>query len=336
MYLAELYIENFRIFGDGKHALTLPLKTGLTALVGENDTGKTAVIDALRFALGTRDQEYTRVEDSDFHWPPEAKERRTSIRIRCKFDDLTAYDKGAFAEYLTYVESDGKQESVFYLNWTARDNTGTRGTRRFFSIQQSSGKTGDGPALDTEVRNLLRSTYLRPLRDAEHAMSSGRGSRLSQILMHTKEIKQTGIDFDPRANPAADPADLSVLGVGDYANNLLENHTGIKAARERLTASYLQPLSFSGDTLASRISVNPPGDKDSRLRQLLEKLEIELEDVKTAAAANCGLRTQLRTPTVRSLGDHLDAPLMADSISSRTARMCSKVGTGPKIISRMF
>lgn len=59
MFVAELTIENFRCFGEGEGKLVLPLGDGLTALVGENDTGKTAVIDALRFALGTRDQEYT-------------------------------------------------------------------------------------------------------------------------------------------------------------------------------------------------------------------------------------------------------------------------------------
>ena len=93
------------------------------------------MIDALRFVLGTRDQEYFRVEDRDFHWPSTAKEWRKEIVIRCKFDDLTANDKGAFAEYLTYVERDGLTEAVLYVNWTAKDTSGTRGTRRFVSVE---------------------------------------------------------------------------------------------------------------------------------------------------------------------------------------------------------
>ena len=51
MFLAELRIENFRIFGEGEQALVLALRPGLTALVGENDSGKTAVVDALRLVL---------------------------------------------------------------------------------------------------------------------------------------------------------------------------------------------------------------------------------------------------------------------------------------------
>lgn len=56
MFIAELRIENFRLFGEGNKGLVLALKPGLTALVGENDSGKTAIVDALRLVLGTRDQ----------------------------------------------------------------------------------------------------------------------------------------------------------------------------------------------------------------------------------------------------------------------------------------
>jgi putative ATP-dependent endonuclease of OLD family len=51
MFIAELKIENFRAFGEEKKALVLPLKRGLKALVGENDAGKTAIVDALRLVL---------------------------------------------------------------------------------------------------------------------------------------------------------------------------------------------------------------------------------------------------------------------------------------------
>ena len=56
MYISSLQIENFRRFGEGEQRFSMSLKRGLTALVGENDAGKTAIIDALRLALGTADQ----------------------------------------------------------------------------------------------------------------------------------------------------------------------------------------------------------------------------------------------------------------------------------------
>ena len=289
MYIAEVSIENFRCFGEGDHRLALPLKAGLTALVGENDTGKTAVIDALRFVLGTRDQEYFRVEESDFHLPPGTAERRKEIRIHCRFEGLSAQDKGAFAEFLTYVGHGEERDAVFHVCWTAKNVAGIRGARRFISVELRSGANGDGPSLDGEARNLLRATYLRPLRDAGKALSAGRGSRLSQILQHTQEVRDNGADYDAAANPNPDANSLSVLGVGDYANALLGNRPGIKAARKRLNDDYLKPLSFRGDDLVGHIGVGVSGDKDARLRQLLEKLELELRDEDIAAAANRGL-----------------------------------------------
>lgn len=287
MFLAELLIENFRIFGEGRDALTLSLKPGLTALVGENDTGKTAVMDAIRFALGTRDQEFTRVEESDFHLPQNGSPRKTEIRVRCKFADLSPSDIAAFTEYLTYDTQDGLTVPVLYINWRAVG--GFRGNRRFTTVETRSGLDADGPSLDAETRMLLCATYLRPLRDAERALSAGRGSRLSQILQHTKEIKEQGGDYD-HAKPPADPSTLSVLGIADYANALLGEHAGIRNARNRLNREFLKELSFLGNTLEGYISVSgSKGDPGVRLRQLLEKLELELREGDSAAVANRGL-----------------------------------------------
>ncbi len=50
MYLSSLCIRNFRQFGDGDAALDISFNGGVTALVGRNDCGKTAVIDAIRYS----------------------------------------------------------------------------------------------------------------------------------------------------------------------------------------------------------------------------------------------------------------------------------------------
>ena len=103
MHISRLKIENFRLFGEGERGLDLALKKGITSLVGENDSGKSAVIDALRFSLGTTDQEWNRLEDTDFHQENTGLE----IRVTLRFDDLGAAELRAFAEYLTYGRSGG-------------------------------------------------------------------------------------------------------------------------------------------------------------------------------------------------------------------------------------
>tara|TARA_R110002073_G_scaffold120601_2_gene262693 strand:- start:30510 stop:32558 length:2049 start_codon:yes stop_codon:yes gene_type:complete len=290
MYISEVKIENFRCFGEGGSNFVMSLLPGLTALVGENDTGKTAVIDALRFVFGTRDQEYYRVEATDFHCPPGAPERRREIRVRCRLDGLTIAEKGAFAEFLTYTDVDGKPDAVLFIHWTAKDRSGVRSGRRFIYSEVRAGEKGDGPTFDPEAREMLRATYLRPLRDAERALSAGRGSRLSEILKNTTEIRDVGSDYDSENTPKPDTDVLSVLGVGDYTSALLGGREGIRRAREKLNDRYLKPLSFFGDDLQGNISVGRSGDRESRLRQLLERLELELLNTATPGApANRGL-----------------------------------------------
>lgn len=275
MYISEIKIENFRAFGAGGQAFVLPLNPGITALVGENDAGKTAVIDALRLVLGTRDQEMVRVEATDFHQLP-GGERSSEIIIRLTFRGLTVNDRGAFAEFLTYEEVGGQVATSMILTWVAKRSSNENTTRRITPPEWRTGGNGDGPLLDFGARSLLTATYLRPLRDAERAMSAGRGSRLSQILQHTKEIKDSGVPFKAEALAGLDPTTLSVLGLGDYASYLFGESQGIKATRTKLNENYLAPLSFANDPLKARIGVSGHADDAIRLRQLLEKLEVAL------------------------------------------------------------
>jgi putative ATP-dependent endonuclease of the OLD family len=108
MRLAELEIENFRGFGEGEKAFRLSFPTGITVLVGENDCGKTAIVDAIRLVLGTRGQDYTRIQESDFHQPPDRSGSRQEIRITLRFDTLSKLDQAAFLEHLTYRDGEAR------------------------------------------------------------------------------------------------------------------------------------------------------------------------------------------------------------------------------------
>ena len=268
MHLAELTIENFRCFGEKDKAFRLDLRPGLNALVGENDAGKTAVIDALRLALGTTDQEWNRVDADDFNAAASIRE----IRITCRFDHLALNNLVAFAEYLTYVAG----TPTLFIFWSARDLGDGGGRRSGIRIEVRSGKDGKGPTLATEVREFLRATYLRPLRDADRALSAGRGSRLSQILRSTPTVTAEA-NYDPNADPAKlDVRSLSVLGIGDMANDLLRRQSAIVGARGKIN-DQLERLVINNDPIASNIAVSgADAAPDTRLRLLLEKLDVAL------------------------------------------------------------
>lgn len=275
MYICQLNIENLRCFGEGASRFELPLKPGLTALVGENEAGKTAVIDALRFALGTTDQEWHRLEDTDFH----NGETGRQIKIVCKFKGLNGRERRAFAEYLTYSEND-THEPILYVNWIAEDTGEVYRGRPYRRVQVRSGKDGEGPTVAQEARELLRTTYLRPLRDADQALNAGRHSRLSQVLQHSDQIRTAGNDYSPEtAYDHTKLKELNVLGIGDLANALLKEQKGIVSARNKIN-KHLENLSLHDDGLESSIEVSGIKANDNvRLRQLLEKIELGLGGV---------------------------------------------------------
>ena len=66
MYIEKLTIKNFRAFDED--GITLQFNKGVNAIIGENNSGKSAVMDAIRIAFSTvtykKDIFFTR---ADFH-----------------------------------------------------------------------------------------------------------------------------------------------------------------------------------------------------------------------------------------------------------------------------
>ncbi len=279
MFLSRVVIRNFRQFGNSGGGIDLTFNKGVTALIGPNDSGKTAIIDAIRYALLTRDQEYLRVQPTDFHSAGNGMLALDAF-VSCTLSDLNDDEKGAFAEYLSYVNG----EVHFVINWSAKRLGAAPGARRWVDVSVRSGIDGGGPALETSVRDLLASTYLKPLRDAERELSAGRGSRLSQVLSNFQGIND-GETFDPETPPTDAEAvrRLSLLGLTDYASHHIKRHAGISAAETAINAQYLSKLALKGDSLHGRIDLTEGGTPEARLRQILERLELDLFDTSNAS-----------------------------------------------------
>lgn len=77
MYLSRLHISKFRVFDD----ITLYFKNGLNILIGENNSGKTAIIDALRICLGCgKPDNYIYIQESDLHVNPANEARKSNVK----------------------------------------------------------------------------------------------------------------------------------------------------------------------------------------------------------------------------------------------------------------
>ena len=90
MIVSQLQIYNFRRFRsmDGKPGLSITFHEGLNALISENDSGKTAIIDALKLALLTQSNEYIRPAEDDFY-TDETGNSVTEFRIDCVLEKFT-------------------------------------------------------------------------------------------------------------------------------------------------------------------------------------------------------------------------------------------------------
>ena len=186
MYLSELKLWNFRKYGSSasfdilQPNLTLPLKKGMNVLVGENDSGKTAIIDAIKLVLKTQDYEWIRVSDDDFF------KGSNRFRIELRFEDLKDEEAKNFIEWLCYKENDKNQQDIYLrLIYDV-----TKNDERIFPSDVCAGADEKGYPLTAEAKDYLKTTYLKPLRDAAAELTPGRYSRLANILYSSDTFKK--------------------------------------------------------------------------------------------------------------------------------------------------
>lgn len=283
MYLAALEIENFRIFGakaDAQH-LSIELSSGLNLIVGENDSGKTCIIDAIRLALGTTPSDYFPLTPEDFHCRNSI--RATSLSITAEISGLTDAEAAAFLEHLEVVSTaDGDAYRLRITFSAQRDESVTRGSRRSpVSWELRAGAGGQGQRLEGAARELLRATYLKPLRDAVGELTAKKGSRLSQILQSYPQLRGQELnDWNPD-DPECNPTTLT--GIARRAEHGIRVSSVIHEAQTKINESYLKPFSIGPTPLSAAIGI--PAQE---LRQLLERMELTLADHEPGASRGLG------------------------------------------------
>lgn len=268
MYLQRISGENFRVFGtkDKQAHLDLEFAPGLNVLVGENDTGKTSTVDAIRHVLLTTSYEFLRIQEQDFHI--EGSERADTLWLQAEFRGLTKEQRATVLEWLTYPNDGGAPYLIVRV--TAKIGKPIGRNRGNVVTSVMSGDGGSGIEVGSTVRDLIRATYLRPLRDAEAELRAGRQSRLSQILQAHKKIEGQEVDDFDRDDPSKQPATL--VGFMQQAQHRISSSAVIDAVQKEVNEKHLARVSFSGDQLSSRIGIS----SRMSLLQILEKLELSL------------------------------------------------------------
>jgi len=176
MYLSKLKLWNFRKFGSKKFDIKKPdleldFNKHLNLIIGENDSGKTAIIDAIKIVLKTHSYEWIRVTEDDFY------KKSDRFRIELEFKDLKDEEAKFFTEWLSLKKEDKKSKPYLKVNFDV-----SKTNDRILPADVRAGSDEEGYPLSAEAKSYLKTTYLKPLRDAESELIPKRYSRLSQIL----------------------------------------------------------------------------------------------------------------------------------------------------------
>lgn len=169
MYLAKLTISNFRKINNAE----LHFQSGLNVLIGANNVGKTAIVDALRSLLAGHDEPYPRLDTDDIH---RARIGAPSgdILFKYVFRDLSPDDEADFMPAL-HPTKDGKMEAHITIRFSEADKTGRLRAKRWCGSNEDVSLTPD-------MMENLRGVYLQPLRDASQSLRPSRTSQLSRLF----------------------------------------------------------------------------------------------------------------------------------------------------------
>lgn len=169
MYLQRLTVRGFRKLRD----VSIHFGPGLNLIVGENNAGKTAIIDAIRLLLSQGfDKDRLRVTAEDFRSDQDEKPK---IHIAAEFVDLDLDDEAYFSQAIH--DWSGDASAVFQIE-LVYDTSLDRISGRTW---MGPGDTGNSPS---KVLDAVSCLYLPPLRDPGRGLRPSYSSQIARLLRH--------------------------------------------------------------------------------------------------------------------------------------------------------
>jgi len=263
MYLSKLKLWNFRKFGSDNNLfeenklrnpdLEIDFTKWLNVLVGENDSGKTAIIDAIKLILKTHSVEWIKLETGDFY------NNTNKLRVECRFDNLLPKEAKNFTEWL-WIKGKGDTAKV-YLKIVLEAQ---KKNDKILPFDIKAGSDNEGHTLTAEAKEYLKTTYLKPLRDAKGELVPKRNSRLSQILQGHEVFKDENDNHELVKDVFSDFCE----GIENY----FKTGNGWEKIKTDLDNFLKQ---FFGEEKESTFNIT-----EQKLKNILETLKLTLEDGK--------------------------------------------------------
>src|SRR6185436_6146241 len=168
MYLRSLTLENFKACKE----LTIELDRHLTILAGENNSGKSTVLDALRLLTLPLD------DHRDFYPKPDHVTDDSAEVYFCASAEFAELTDGQLGLHISALGSHEEAFVRYGLRYTPPPPGSRRGNTVFWA-----GNPGAGDP-EPEARRLIRHVYLPALRDAQRVLASGSADRIALLVRH--------------------------------------------------------------------------------------------------------------------------------------------------------
>lgn len=168
MYISEIKIDGYK---NCNIKSTISFNPRLNILVGENASGKTTIIDAIRMILRDSEQKY--VTEDDFYKSFDNEEQRKNVLIDLKMGNLSPEERITFLSWCN-----AEFEAELHLEIEKEPNQ-----KGYFKKSIWGGKSKSS-AFEEETFDYIDTIYLPALRNAEEKLTNGKKSRLALLLKH--------------------------------------------------------------------------------------------------------------------------------------------------------
>ena len=260
MFLAKVDFWDFRKYKSTNRlpGISVKLQKGMNLIVGENDAGKTAIIDGIKLLLGTLSDDYDKIVGTDFY-TQNGKVFNEEFKIEGLFKELSDEEAAKFLEWISFDENDHPQLKITLKVVKKKNQNGIE----YFDRKIYGGDNHFESVIDSEARQLLRAIYLKPLRDAQRELRPGPYSRITNILSAHPQIgeseKQELLEIVNKANEE----------VKDFFSK--DEHNVVN-----LIMSQLETFYDKNDHEKSRVAFNI---SETNIYSILSRLSLDTESV---------------------------------------------------------
>ncbi|MED1785736.1 AAA family ATPase [Brevibacillus fortis] len=214
MFLKTLIIKSFRNIPS----LNIDFRKGLNILVGENNAGKSSIIDALRicFNYGKQMRDIY-VKRSDFHIDRNDPEAIINpIEFHLIFEIESPDESGVFIDLLSQSSDGTEQNLQIHYKYYLEERNQIEKIR--YTVW---GGDNEGQQITPDVLSLLFFVYLDALRDASQHLRPVRGNRLGELYSYLREDVQGNSVTDERRNELTQRLRESLTGDSEW-NSIIE------------------------------------------------------------------------------------------------------------------